>query len=187
MEASCSACGIQPGDVVLTVPNTFIATTEAISQARALPEFVDIDEQTYNMSAVMLQRYLEKQCIRDRSGRLISLRSGRPVTAVIPVHLYGQMADMDAIMALADQYGLTVIEDACQAHGAEYFSKKLNRWVKAGSMGRAAAFSFYPGKEPWCLRRRRSCHDQRCRSGRQDQDAPRSRPGEEVLPRCGGL
>ncbi len=70
------ACGIQPGDVVLTVPNTFIATTEAISQARALPEFVDIDEQTYNMSAVMLQRYLEKQCIRDRSGRLISLRSG---------------------------------------------------------------------------------------------------------------
>jgi dTDP-4-amino-4,6-dideoxygalactose transaminase/acetyltransferase-like isoleucine patch superfamily enzyme len=140
------ACGVQPGDVVLTVPNTFIATTEAISQARALPEFVDIDEQTYNMSAVMLQRFLEKQCIRDRSGRLISLRSGRPVTAVIPVHLYGQMADMDAIMALAAQYGLTVIEDACQAHGAEYFSKKLNRWVKAGTMGRAAAFSFYPGK-----------------------------------------
>jgi len=140
------ACGIQPGDVVLTVPNTFIATTEAISQARAIPEFVDIDEQTYNMSVVMLQRFLEKQCIRDRSGRLISLRSGRPVTAVIPVHLYGQMADMDGILSLANQYGLTVIEDACQAHGAEYFSKKLNRWMKAGSMCRAAAFSFYPGK-----------------------------------------
>jgi len=140
------ACGIQPGDVVLTVPNTFIATTEAISQARAIPEFVDIDEQTYNMSPAMLQRYLEKQCIRDRTGRLISLRSGRPVTAVIPVHLYGQIADMDAILALAEQYGLTVIEDACQAHGAEYFSKRLNRWMRAGSMGRAAAFSFYPGK-----------------------------------------
>lgn len=140
------ACGIQPGDVVLTVPNTFIATTEAISQARAIPEFVDIDEQTYNMSPAMLQRYLEKQCIRDRTGRLISLRSGRPVTGVIPVHLYGQMADMDAILALAEQYGLTVIEDACQAHGAEYFSKRLNQWMKAGSMGRAAAFSFYPGK-----------------------------------------
>lgn len=139
-------CGIQPGDVVLTVPNTFIATTEAISQARAIPEFVDIDEQTYNMSPAMLQRYLEKLCIRDRAGKLISLRSGRPVTAVIPVHLYGQMADMDAILSLADQYGLTVIEDACQAHGAEYFSKNLNRWMKAGSMGRAAAFSFYPGK-----------------------------------------
>lgn len=140
------ACGVQPGDVVVTVPNTFIATTEAISQARAVPEFVDIDEQTYNMSVLMLQRYLEKQCIREKSGRLISLRNGRPVTAVIPVHLYGQMADMDAIQDLADQYGLTVIEDACQAHGAEYFSKKHNRWMKAGTMGKAAAFSFYPGK-----------------------------------------
>jgi dTDP-4-amino-4,6-dideoxygalactose transaminase len=138
--------GIQPGDVVLTVPNTFIATTEAISQARAIPEFVDIDEQTYNMSVVMLQRYLEKQCIRERSGRLVSLRSGHPVTAIIPVHLYGQMADMDGILDLAERYGLIVIEDACQAHGAEYFSKKQNRWMKAGSMGCAAAFSFYPGK-----------------------------------------
>jgi dTDP-4-amino-4,6-dideoxygalactose transaminase len=140
------ASGVQAGDVVVTVPNTFIATTEAISQARAIPEFVDIDEHTYNMSVVMLQRYLEKQCIRERSGRLVSLRSGRPVTAVIPVHLYGQIADMDGIMDLAERYGLIVIEDACQAHGAEYFSKKQSRWIKAGSMGRAAAFSFYPGK-----------------------------------------
>ena len=140
------ACGVQPGDVVLTVPNTFIATTEAISQAGATPEFVDIDEQTYNMSVEMLWQFLERQCTRDKSGRLISRRSGRPVTAVVPVHLYGQMADMDTILDLAGQYGLTVIEDACQAHGAEYFSKKLNCWMKAGSMGRAAAFSFYPGK-----------------------------------------
>jgi len=140
------ACGVQPGDVVLTVPNTFIATTEAISQAGATPEFVDIDEQTYNMSVEMLWQFLERQCTRDKSGRLISRRSGRPVTAVVPVHLYGQMADMDTILDLAGQYGLSVIEDACQAHGAEYFSKKLNCWMKAGSMGRAAAFSFYPGK-----------------------------------------
>jgi dTDP-4-amino-4,6-dideoxygalactose transaminase len=140
------ACGIQPGDVVLTVPHTFIATTEAISQAGALPEFVDVDEHTYNMSVEMLQRFLEEQCTRGPSGRLISLRSGRPVTGLVPVHLYGQMADMDPIMRLADEYGLTVIEDACQAHGAEYFSGKLNRWMKAGTMGRAAAFSFYPGK-----------------------------------------
>lgn len=140
------ACGVQAGDVVVTVPNTFIATSEAISQALAFPEFVDVDERTYNMSPAMLQNYLEKQCKRDSEGKLISLRSGRPVTAVIPVHLYGQMADMDAILGLAEQYGLTVIEDACQAHGAEYFSKKHNRWMRAGSMGRAAAFSFYPGK-----------------------------------------
>lgn len=140
------ACGVGPGDVVVTVPNTFIATSEAISQARAIPEFVDVDEQTYNMSVPMLARFLEKQCICNSAGKLVSLRSGRPVTAVVPVHLYGQMADMDAILDLADKYGLTVIEDACQAHGAEYFSKRNDRWIKAGSMGRAAAFSFYPGK-----------------------------------------
>ena len=70
------------------------------------------------------------------------------MTAVVPVHLYGQMADMDAILEIANTYGrgLVVIEDACQAHGAEYFSRRHNRWMKAGEMGRAAAFSFYPGK-----------------------------------------
>ena len=141
-----TACGIQPGDVVLTVPNTFIATTEAISQAGATPEFIDIDEQTSNLSVSELQAFLETRCTRDGSGKLISRRHQRPVTAVVPVHLYGQMADMDGILALAEKYGLTVIEDACQAHGAEYFSQRQGRWMRAGSMGRAAAFSFYPGK-----------------------------------------
>jgi dTDP-4-amino-4,6-dideoxygalactose transaminase len=140
------AAGVKTGDVVVTVPHTFIATTEAISQAGALPEFVDIDEQTYNLDPVKLAEYLEKRCTVDDAGKLISLRSGCPVTAVVPVHLYGQMVDMDAILELADRFGLIVIEDACQAHGAEYFSHKQNRWFKAGSMGRAAAFSFYPGK-----------------------------------------
>jgi dTDP-4-amino-4,6-dideoxygalactose transaminase len=140
------ASGVKPGDVVITVPHTFIATTEAISQAGALPEFVDVDERTYNMAPEKLQEFLEEQCVRDKSGKLISRRSGLPVTAVVPVHLYGQMADMDSILKLAEKYGLLVIEDACQAHGAEYFSRKHNRWMKAGSMGSAAAFSFYPGK-----------------------------------------
>ena len=140
------AAGVRSGDVAITVPNTFIATTEAISQAGALPEFVDIDERTYNMDPAKLRTYLESQCALDSSGRLISQRSGHPVTAVIPVHLYGQTADMDPILDIAEQYGLIVIEDACQAHGAEYFSRKQGRWMKAGSMGRAAAFSFYPGK-----------------------------------------
>src|ERR1700728_3847966 len=140
------ACGIGPGDVILTVPNTFIATTEAISQTGAVPEFIDIDENTYNLSTERLQEFLEQGCTRDAAGRLISKRHQRPVTAIVPVHLYGQMADMDSILRLANQHGLTVIEDACQAHGAEYFSGKLNRWMKAGTMGRAAAFSFYPGK-----------------------------------------
>lgn len=140
------AAGVKAGDVVITVPNTFIATTEAISQAGALPEFVDIDEHTYNMDANKLREYLQAQCTVSAEGRLLSKRNKRPVTAIVPVHLYGQMADMDAILALAEQYRLMVIEDACQAHGAEYFSRQQNRWLRAGSMGRAAAFSFYPGK-----------------------------------------
>jgi dTDP-4-amino-4,6-dideoxygalactose transaminase len=139
------AAGVKPGDVAVTVPHTFIATTEAISQAGALPEFVDIDERTYNMDAAKLRAYLESQCMQ-KDGRLISKRSGRPVTAIVPVHLYGQMVDMDVILELAERYQLIVIEDACQAHGAEYFSRKHDRWFKAGSMGHAAGFSFYPGK-----------------------------------------
>jgi dTDP-4-amino-4,6-dideoxygalactose transaminase len=141
------AAGVQPGEVVITVPNTFIATTEAISQAGAIPEFVDIDERTYNMDRVKLQQYLENQCDADgATNRLVSRRSGRPVGGLIPVHLYGQMADMDPIRELAERYRLILIEDACQAHGAEYFSRKTQSWQKAGSIGRAAAFSFYPGK-----------------------------------------
>jgi dTDP-4-amino-4,6-dideoxygalactose transaminase len=140
------ACGVKQGDVVVTVPHTFIATTEAISQSGATPEFVDIDERTYNLDPNQLREYLETRCTMNSSGQLISQRSGRPVTAIVPVHLYGQMADMDAIQDIAERYGLMVIEDACQSHGAEYFSQKHGQWMKAGSMGKAAAFSFYPGK-----------------------------------------
>src|SRR2546427_3416366 len=139
--------GLRRGDTVVTVPLTFIATTEAISQAGAWPDFVDIDERTYTMDPEKLRIYLESECTHDhKRGRVVSKRTGSPVTAIIPVHLYGQMADMDPILDLATQYNLIVVEDACQAHGAEYLSKKEDRWRKAGSMGRAAAFSFYPGK-----------------------------------------
>jgi dTDP-4-amino-4,6-dideoxygalactose transaminase len=141
------AAGIGPEDAVITVPNTFIATTEAISQAGALPEFVDVDERTLNLDPARLRDYLAHQCILDEAtGNLRSLRSGRRVAAIIPVHLYGQMADMDPILEIARKYRLAVIEDSCQAHGAQYFSRKHNRWRRAGSVGRAAAFSFYPGK-----------------------------------------
>jgi dTDP-4-amino-4,6-dideoxygalactose transaminase len=142
-----TGAGVQPGDIVLTVPHTFIATTEAISQAGARPDFVDVDARTYTMDPLKLRQYMETKCELDsRTGRYVHRTLGKPVTAVIPVHLYGQTADMDPILELADRFGLVVIEDACQAHGAEYFSKKENRWRKAGSMGHAAAFSFYPGK-----------------------------------------
>lgn len=141
------ACGVQAGDLIVTVPHTFIATVEAISHAGASAVFVDIDEQTCTMDPNLLRRYLEEDCDFDAAaGRLTERKSGRRVSAIVPVHLYGHPADMDPIMELAERYGLIVVEDSCQAHGAEYFSQRQGKWLKCGSMGRAAAFSFYPGK-----------------------------------------
>jgi dTDP-4-amino-4,6-dideoxygalactose transaminase len=141
------AADVKPGEIIVTVPHTFIATTEAISQAGAHIAFVDINEKTYTMDPGKLREYLETRCEFDKTlGKLIEKASKRPVSAIVPVHLYGQTADMDPILELASRYNLIVIEDACQAHGAEYFSQKEGVWKKAGTMGRAAAFSFYPGK-----------------------------------------
>jgi dTDP-4-amino-4,6-dideoxygalactose transaminase len=152
------AAGIGPGDEVITVPNTFIATTEAISQTGASVVFVDIDERTYNMDPNKLEDYLKK-CRKSQvaSGEGLTRNTNSHLApdtsrltprpkAVIPVHLYGQPADMDSILEIAKRYGLMVIEDACQAHGALYYSKIEGKWKKAGSMGLAAGFSFYPGK-----------------------------------------
>ncbi len=139
------ASGVGRGDAVITVSHTFIATVEGISQAGASTEFVDIDERTYCMSPDRLFEYL-RGCRKDpATGRPIGKRTAKPIKAIVPVHLYGQVADMDAILAIADYYGLIVIEDACQAHGAEYRSA-VGGWRRAGTFGKAAAFSFYPGK-----------------------------------------
>ncbi len=139
------ASGVELNDIVITVPNTFIATTESITQVGADIVFVDIDEKTYNLSPEKLQNYLENEC-ELKDGTTYNKNNGKRVKAVVPVHLYGQVADMDAIMDIAEKYGLIVVEDACQAHGATYFSKKQNKTLTAGSIGKAAAFSFYPGK-----------------------------------------
>lgn len=141
------AAGVKPGEIIVTVPHTFIATTEAISQAGARIAFVDVNEHTYTMDPVKLAEYFETRCEWDsKRGELTERSSKQRVAGIVPVHLYGQTADMDPILDLAAKYNLFVIEDACQAHGAEYFSKKENAWRRAGSMGKAAAFSFYPGK-----------------------------------------
>jgi dTDP-4-amino-4,6-dideoxygalactose transaminase len=138
------AAGVRPGDAVVTVANTFIATVEGISQAGADTEFVDIDERTYNMSPTSLAEYLDS-CERDQaSGLPLGHRSRKPIRAVVPVHLYGQVAEMDAIIEIAQRHGLLVVEDACQAHGASYRGKVHSG--HAGTFGAAAAFSFYPGK-----------------------------------------
>ena len=128
------AVGVGPGDEVITVPNTFIATTEAISQAGATPVFVDIDERTYNMDPQKLEA-----CLNQRYAHGAMRSAGRP-KAVIPVHLYGQPADMDLILDIAQTHNIKVIEDACQAHGALYKDRKV------GSFGSVGCFSFYPGK-----------------------------------------
>jgi dTDP-4-amino-4,6-dideoxygalactose transaminase len=141
------ASDVGENDVVITVSNTFVATVEAILQARATAHLVDVDPNTFNMSVDALRQYLETQCHKpEKSLFPIHRATGKTVKAIMPVHLYGQMCDMDEIMSIAEKYGLMVFEDACQAHGSEYFSKKSNRWQKAGSIGKAAAFSFYPGK-----------------------------------------
>jgi len=117
------ACGIGKGDEVITAPDTFIATTEAISQTGARIVFVDVNLSTYNIDVSQIEKAINKK-----------------TKAILPVHLFGQPADMNPIVKIARKYNLKVIEDACQAHGAEYKSKK------AGSIGDAGCFSFYPSK-----------------------------------------
>lgn len=139
---------IPAGSIVVTVSNTFIATTEAISQAGAVPYFVDIDERTFNMDPKAVDHFFVKECFVDErnGGHAVHRVSGKTVSAIVPVHLYGQPADMDSLRDIADRYKLLVVEDACQAHGADYFSRKKNKWCRAGTLSTAAAFSFYPGK-----------------------------------------
>ena len=117
------ACGVGQGDEVITVPNTFIATTEAITLTGAIPVFVDIDPETYTIDTAQIEGAITEK-----------------TKAIIPVHLYGQPADMEPILAIAERHKLLVIEDAAQAHGALYNGKKV------GGFGAAACFSFYPTK-----------------------------------------
>ena len=117
------ALGIGPGDEVITVPMTFVATVEAISRTGARPVFVDIEDSSYTMDPGGLERAVTPR-----------------TKAIIPVHLFGQMADMEPILRFARGRGIAVIEDAAQAHGARY------EGYRAGSLGTAGCFSFYPGK-----------------------------------------
>jgi len=119
--------GVKSGDEVITVPNTYIATTLAISMAGAKIKFVEVEEDSYNMNPHLLEKQITSK-----------------TKAIVPVHLYGQPADMKPIREVAEKHGLVILEDACQAHGAEYLGKKT------GGLGDAAAFSFYPAKNLGC-------------------------------------
>jgi len=134
------ALGIGPGDAVITSPFTFFATAGTIARAGARPLFCDIDPVTFNLSPAALQTFLEKHCER-RAGELLHRGSGARVRALMPVHLYGQVADMLPLIESARRYGLKVIEDAAQAIGAEDAEHK-----RAGSFGEIGCLSFFPTK-----------------------------------------
>jgi dTDP-4-amino-4,6-dideoxygalactose transaminase len=127
IELTLRALGVGPGDEVITTPFTFIATGEAISATGATPVFADIDPATYNLDPAAVEAALTAR-----------------TRALLPVHLYGQPADMAALAAIAQRRGLALLEDAAQAHGAEIAGRR------AGSLGHAACFSFYPGKNLGC-------------------------------------
>ncbi|MBN1237180.1 MAG: DegT/DnrJ/EryC1/StrS family aminotransferase [Gammaproteobacteria bacterium] len=134
------ALDIAPGDEVITTPYTFFATAGVIARLGARPVFCDIDETTFNLSPAAVTEFLEQRCDRyDR--RVVDRRTGGTVKAIMPVHLYGQMADMEAFTDIAKRYGLAVVEDAAQAIGAE-----LANGRRAGSIGDIGCFSFFPTK-----------------------------------------
>jgi dTDP-4-amino-4,6-dideoxygalactose transaminase len=138
---SLKAVGAGPGDSVITVPYTFFATAGAIVNVGARPLFVDIDDATYNMDPGLLERLLADECTYDAAARCVLHRkTNTTVKAVIPVHLFGQCADMEEILEIARRRALPVIEDAAQALGARY------RQRAAGAMGDLGCFSFFPSK-----------------------------------------
>ena len=144
------AAGVQPGDVVITVPHTFIATTEGISQAGARPDFVDIDERTYCMDPAKLQEYLERECYFDReTGKPYHRKWRAPVTAVVPVHLYGQIADMDPILDIgaplqADRRGRRL-----PGPRRGIFFGKGESLEESGLDGSGGCFQFLSRQESW--------------------------------------
>jgi dTDP-4-amino-4,6-dideoxygalactose transaminase len=134
------ACGIGAGDEVITTPYTFFATGGVIARLGAKPIFCDIDEETFNLAPSAVSAFIAEHCARSGT-QLVNRRTGGVVRALIPVHLYGQMADMDALMEIARAHGLVVIEDAAQAIGAA-----LPDGRRAGSVGDIGCLSFFPTK-----------------------------------------
>jgi len=138
---SLKALGVEPGDSVITVPYTFFATAGTIWNLGARPLFVDIEESSYNMDPGCLAGLLERECTCTGDvRRLVHKPSETTVKAIVPVHLYGQCADMDEIREIARHFHLPIVEDACQAIGARYHEKC------AGSFGEYGCFSFFPSK-----------------------------------------
>ncbi len=148
LRVALHALDIGPGKAVVTVPNTFIATAEAVVLLGAQPVFVDVDPATYNMDPAALRAYLESATRRDpATGRPLDPATGAVIAAILPVHLYGFPADMQALHTIAAEFNLDVVEDAAQAHGSTYtLVNGAASTHKAGTTGRFGCFSMYPGK-----------------------------------------
>jgi len=140
--AALMAVGIGIGDAVITTPFSFFATAGCIARTGAVPVFADIDPETFNISTRALRRFIEGEC-RRQNGRLMTT-DGETIRAIVPVHLYGLCCDMDAVMDVAREYGLIVIEDAAQALGAQF--PQGSGPGAAGTMGDIGCFSLYPSK-----------------------------------------
>jgi dTDP-4-amino-4,6-dideoxygalactose transaminase len=134
------AFGIGAGDEVITSPFTFFATAGTIARTGARPVFCDIDPETFNISAAAVESFIERQCRVDQ-GVLVNRWTGGRIRALMPVHLYGQSADLDGLVRIARAYGLRIIEDAAQAIGTEY-----SDGTRVGSIGDIGCFSFFPSK-----------------------------------------
>jgi len=146
IHTALAALGIGPDDEVMTTPLTFIATTAEITHAGARPIFVDINPRSFTLDVAKAREKIETEYyFDDRIGCLINRVTQRRLKAIMPVPLFGQMADMTPLLKLAEEYPLTLIEDAAQAHGAEYCLSN-GQWKQAGSFGVVACFSFYPAK-----------------------------------------
>ena len=143
---SLMALDLRQGDGVITTPFTFFATAGSISRLGCKPFFVDIDPRTYNMDPDHLRGFLKTRCMSDERGQLHHRDTGAPIRCVIPVHLFGQCADMDPILDLCRAHGLKVIEDAAQAIGSLYQPDADHPPRSAGTMGQSGCFSFYPSK-----------------------------------------
>jgi len=131
---------IGPGDEVITTPYTFFATAGVIARLGARPFFCDIEPDSYNISPISVAERIADQCV-EREGRLINRKTGGVVKVLMPVHLFGRMADMDPLMELAAKHNLKLVEDAAQAIGSEYIGNR-----RAGSIGDIGCFSFFPSK-----------------------------------------
>ena len=142
LHLAMTALGANEEDEIITSPFSFIASANCILYAGATPRFIDIDEETYNIDTEKISEFLYRECrTSEKNGHIVHKQTGKQIRFILPVHIFGNACDMASILEDARQYQLTIVEDACEAIGTDYFGKKV------GSIGKAGVFAFYPNKQ----------------------------------------